>query len=251
MKRKISIQILTKNAENTLHATLQSVVEFPEVILLDTGSTDTTLSIATKFSNVRVYCVEFKGFGLLHNEAAALASYDWILSIDSDEQLSTELKQEILNLSLENERSVYSMRRNNFFNKKRIRCCSGWHPDWVVRLYHRKKTKFSDDLVHEKILTEGMHLVSLRASLEHYPYNSISDFLNKMEKYSSLFAHQYRNTKRSSLSIALLHSLAAFFKNYILKRGIFGGKEGFIISLYNAQMTYYKYIKLAELNESF
>ncbi|MBS0649493.1 MAG: glycosyltransferase family 2 protein [Verrucomicrobia bacterium] len=248
MKDPITVTILTKNSGDTLLETLRSVQDFHEVIILDTGSTDDTLEIAAEFPHVKIHHAEFKGFGPLHNEATSLASSDWILSIDSDESLTPELVTEIQGLKLHPD-FVYSVQRDNYFNGKRIRCCAGWYPDRIVRLYNRKQTKFSNDAVHERILTQGLNLLFLKHPLKHIPYRSISDFLDKMQKYSTLFAQQNRGKKKSSFCKALVHGLAAFCKNYFLKLGIFGGKEGFIISLYNSQTAYYKYLKLAELSK--
>lgn len=245
---EISATVLTKNCRGTLQATLDSLRGFAEVIVLDTGSTDETLAVAEKFPNVKIHRAEFKGFGALHNQATALASHDWVLSIDSDEILTPGLIDEIQSLQL-NEACVYAIERDNYFNGKRIRCCSGWYPDVVIRLYHRKKTQFSDDAVHERILTKGVRVVHLKGALKHTPYRTISDFLDKMQKYSTLFAQQRRGQESSSIGKALLHAIGAFLKSYLFKRGIFGGKEGFIISLYNSQTAYYKYLKLAELNK--
>jgi glycosyltransferase involved in cell wall biosynthesis len=244
----ISVTILTKDSGASLLATLQALQDFREIILLDNGSIDDTLEIAGQFRNVKIHQEEFVGFGPMHNKATALASNDWILSIDSDEVLTPELTAEILSLELDAS-CVYSMQRDNYFNGKRIRCCSGWYPDPVIRLYNRKKTKFSNDAVHEKIITEGLKVVPLIYTLKHTPYRTISDFLDKMQKYSSLFAMQNRGRKKSSFLKALVHGTSAFCKSYIFKCGIFGGKEGFIISLYNSQTSYYKYLKLAELNK--
>ena len=245
----ISATVLTKNSAETLAATLDSLRSFPEVLLFDTGSSDATLEIARRYSNVKIVCEKFFGFGAAHNAATKLSANDWILSIDSDEVLSSDLVEQILKLPLD-PKNVYSLERCNYFLGKRMRCCSGWYPDPVVRLYHRGATRFSNDAVHEKVLTENLKVVHLRSELFHNPYRSIEDFLFKMQNYSTLFAEQNKNKKRSSLWIAIGHSFAAFLKNYFLKRGFLGGKEGFIISLYNAHATYYKYLKLALKNKS-
>jgi len=244
----ITVTILTKNSGATLRATLQSTREFPEVLLLDTGSTDNTLEIAREFPNVKIYKENFSGFGPTHNRATALAAHDWILSLDSDEVLTEELIREILALSLD-QNAVYRILRHNFFNGKHIKWCGGWHPDWIVRLYNRKTTRFTDAAVHEKIITEGLKIVSLKQYFLHTPYREIGDFLTKMQMYSSLFATQYRSKRSSSLCKALFHSWAAFLKSYLLKRGFLGGKEGFIISAYNAHTAFYKYLKLDESNQ--
>lgn len=241
----ISVCILTRNAAATLKSTLDSVRVFPEVILLDNGSTDETLSIAAKFPNVRIHQAPFIGFGPLRNEAASLASNDWILCLDSDEILSPPLLKEIAQLSLDR-KYAYVFPRHNFYNGKRIRGC-GWDPESVARLYHRGAARFSEAQVHEALVAD--HLALLQSPLIHTPYRTTADFLAKMQHYSTLFAEQYRNKKSSSLGKAIVHGLFAFFRSDFLKRGIFCGTEGFLISLYNANTTFYKYIKLAEANE--
>ncbi len=241
----ISVTILTKNSQATLAATLASLQKFPEIIVYDSGSTDATLSIAGQFPNVRVVHGEFIGFGPTHNRASCLATYDWILSIDSDEVLTKELSDEILNLSM-NTKYAYQINRLNYYNKKQIRWCGGWHPDPVIRLYNRKATQFSDVAVHEKVVTTHLKIFPLSSPMLHTPYRSIDDFLAKMQTYSTLFAQQHQGKKSSSLVKAIFHGAFAFWKSYLLKRGFLGGKEGLIISVYNGHTAFYKYLKLAE-----
>jgi len=243
----ISVTILSKNAEETLASSLQALERFDEVILLDTGSTDLTLDIAKTYPNVKIFEAPFKGFGPLHNLAAEKALNDWILSLDSDEVLTPELADEIFSLSLD-PKCIYSFPFHNYFNGKHIRGC-GWYPDRHVRLYNRQSTRFSDDFIHEKIERKKMREVKLSSPVKHYSYRSISDFLKKMENYSSLYAEQHKQKRSSSLLKALLHSSFAFFKSYLFKRGFIDGKEGFIISSYNAQTAFYKYLKLQEVNQ--
>lgn len=245
----ISVTVLTKNSEETLAATLASLQKFPEVILYDSGSIDATFEIAERFPNVTIVRGQFTGFGPTHNQASSLASYDWILSIDSDEVLTPELQEEILNLHLDSA-AVYQIKRHNYFNGKWIRWCGGWYPDPVIRLYNRLSTRFTDDAVHERVLSEGMKITPLSSPLIHTPYRSIEDFLAKMQSYSSLFAKQHQGKKSSSMGKAIARGMLAFLKSYLLKRGFLGGKEGFIISLYNGHTTFYKYLKLKHLNEN-
>lgn len=244
----ISVTILTKNSEETIRKVLESTRSFPEVLILDTGSTDSTLTIAQEFSHVKTREIPFMGFGPLHNLASSMATYNWILSLDSDECLTPELIAEIHSLHL-NPRFVYSINRNNFFNNKHIKWCGGWYPDRVIRLYHRQMTHFSNDAVHEKVLINGLEEKALLSSLNHYPYRKISDFLAKMQIYTTLFAEQNKHKEKSSLFKAIYHSWFTFFKSYLLKRGFLGGKEGYIISVYNAQTAYYKYLKLIEIQK--
>jgi glycosyltransferase involved in cell wall biosynthesis len=244
----LSVTVLVKNAEATLADTLRSLESFSEVILLDTGSTDQTLAIAGEFPNVKIFHAPFQGFGPSHNLATSLAAYDFVLSLDSDEILSDELIKEIHNLSLDKD-AVYRIRRDNYFQGKWIRGCSGWYPDRVLRLYNRKSTSFTNAAVHEKIVVGSLKIIDLTYPMKHTPYRSISEFLAKMQMYTTLFAEQNVGKKSSSLTKALLHAFFTFVKSYFFKRGIFCGFEGFFISLYNAHTAFYKYIKLLEANQ--
>lgn len=242
----ISVCILAKNSEQTLPATLGSLRRFPEVIVLDTGSTDRTIAIAKSFPNVVVREAPFTGFGILRNQIAEKAKHDWILAIDSDEVLSEALQEEILSQSLD-PMCIYEIEFENYYLQKRIKGC-GWHPEHHIRLYHRKKTRFSDSALHEGVLADHLRIVRLKHPIVHTPYRSISDFLAKMQHYSELFARQHQGKKHSSFWKALGHGVGAFFKSYFLKRGCLMGKEGAIISIYNANTAFYKYLKLAEAN---
>lgn len=243
----ISVTILTKNSEKYLEQVLSSTQHFDEVLIYDSGSTDNTLSIASKFSNVSIHRGNFLGFGPTHNHASSLAKNNWILSIDSDEVVSEELCREILALDLK-DTNVYSFPRNNYYNGKWIQWC-GWYPDRQIRLYNRTQTKFTDAQVHEEIISQNMEKVSLNGSIKHFSYASISDFLIKMQSYSDLFAQQNQGKKSSSPLKAVFHGWFAFFKSYFLKRGFLGGYEGFLISAYNGHTAFYKYLKLYEANK--
>jgi glycosyltransferase involved in cell wall biosynthesis len=243
----ISVTVLAKNSEKYLVEVLQALQPFAEVLVYDTGSTDSTMAIAKQFPYVTLYEGPFIGFGPTHNCASALAKHDWVLSIDSDEILTPEAAREIcaLNLCLN---AVYSLPRHNEFNGKWIRWC-GWYPDRQVRLYNRTQTRFSEAQVHESIETKKREVIPLSGAIRHYSYETIADFLIKMQCYSTLFACQYVGKRSSSPWKALAHAFFAFFKSYILKRGILGGYEGFIISAYNGHTAFYKYLKLYEANQ--
>ncbi len=237
----ISVTVLTKDSEKTLKKTLDSLRFFDEVVVADTGSTDQTKEIAKGYPNVNLIEIPFEGFGKSHNRASEEAKHDWILSIDSDESLTDELIDEIQNLSLD-PFQVYSVPRNNYYRGKLITTC-GWSPDRVVRLYNKNRTRFSDQLVHEAVIKEGVEEVKLKAALNHTPYLNVSHFLEKMQRYSDLFVKQ-NSQKRASHLTAFSHGFFAFFRSYILKRGLFQGGVGFEISFYNAATSYYKYLKL-------
>lgn len=242
----ISVTILTKNSRKYLTEVLAPLALFDEVLVCDTGSCDDTLEITKKYPNVTLVERPFIGFGPTHNVASSLARNDWILSIDSDEVVTQELLLELRALKLKRG-IVYSIPRKNLYRGKWIRWC-GWYPDRQRRLYNRLETAFSEALVHESIELKNSQECPLKAPLIHYSYADVSDFLAKMQAYSDLFAKQNVGKKRASLLLAIGHGLAAFFKSYLLKRGFLGRREGFEISLYNANTAFYKYLKLADEN---
>lgn len=242
----ISVTILTKNSEKHLQVVLEALKEFDEVLLCDTGSLDRTLEIGAAFPNVRIETLCFTGFGPTHNEASALAKHDWIFSLDSDEILSPALLEELRHVPLRRG-MVASVPRKNFYRGKWIWGC-GWYPDRVVRLYNRRETEFSSAQVHEAVQCKGLHVHLLQGPLFHYSYDTVADFLQKMQIYTQLFAEQNRGKRSSSLFRAIVHGSFSFFKAYILQGGIFLGVEGFEISWYNANTTFYKYLKLWEMN---
>jgi glycosyltransferase involved in cell wall biosynthesis len=243
----ISVTILTKNSQKYLPEVLSALSAFDEVLIYDNGSTDNTLAIAKTYPNVVICKGDFLGFGPTHNKASSLAKHDWILSIDSDEVVTPEMAQEIIAAPLQAD-CVYSFPRHNYYNGKWIRWC-GWYPDRQYKLYNKTKTAFTNAQVHEAIITDGLRGVSMQQPLLHYSYDSHANFLAKMQSYSDLFAQQYQGKKYSSPFKAILHGLGAFFKAYIIKRGFLGGYEGFVISMYNGNTAFYKYLKLYEANQ--
>ncbi len=243
----ISVTILTKNSQKYLLEVLNALKDFDEVLLFDNGSTDQTLEIASRFPNVNIQRGAFAGFGPTHNLASSLAKWDWILSIDSDEVVTQEMADEIAATALD-PGSVYSFPRQNYFNHTFIKWC-GWYPDRQMRLYNRTKTRFTDAQVHEAIIKEGMRVVELRSPFKHYSYETHADFLAKMQAYSDLFARQYRGKRSSSPWKAVGHGFGAFLKAYLIKKGFLGGYEGFVISVYNGNTAFYKYLKLYEANQ--
>lgn len=245
----ITVCILAKNSALTIGQTLASVRHFPEVVVLDNGSTDSTIEVAKSFPNVRVVETVFSGFGPLRNEAASHASNDWILALDTDETISPALLKEIETLKLSAD-TVYSMPRDNYYNGKHIKGC-GWHPDRVLRLYHREKTRYSDAAVHESVVTDHLQVRHLEAQILHVPFRTTADFLAKMQNYSTLYARQYGKVRKSSLTKAFFHSLFTFFRCYFFQAGFLLGAEGFIVSLYNSNTVFYKYLKLWEENRCY
>lgn len=246
---EISVTLLTKNSEKHIKRCLGSLTHFAEVIVIDNGSTDHTLEIAQEFSNTKIFKNDFIGFGPLKNLAAQKASFDWIFSIDSDEIASPQLVNELKVLKLDVNK-VYSILRYNFYRNRLIKGC-GWYPDWITRIYHRKTTSFVDNRVHEYIIVPPIMITErLSGYIEHYSFSGIYDLLDKMQRYSNIYAEENKGLKSSSPIKAIIRGFLAFIKNYIFQKGFLYGYDGFIISFSNACGTFYKYCKLYELNKA-
>lgn len=253
-KIKISAVLIAKNAEATLQECLDSLQNFDEIILLDNGSSDNTQKIAQDFNtlhkNLKIYTSEFIGFGALKNLAVSYASNDWIFSIDSDEVLESDTFELLAKLFGTSEDfplscTLIAMPRKNLYNGEWIKAC-GWYPDFVTRVFCKNYTRFNDNIVHESIIVpKDARLIKLDSGLKHYAYNSISHLLEKMQRYSTLWAQQNANKASSPLK-AIIHGSWAFFRNYVLKKGFLYGYKGFVISVCNGLGAFFKYMKLYE-----
>ena len=245
----ISVVMIVKDGEKYMEECLQALASFDEVLLLDTGSTDRTMEIARGFQNVRIEQHAFVGFGPTKNKAARLAKHDWVFSVDSDEVVTPELSSEIHSLSLD-DNQVYRFSRHSYYRGKFIKGC-GWYPDKILRLYHKQRTGLNDNQVHESVMVkEGMGITDLNGALKHYPYDSAGSLVGKLQFYSTLFAEQNQGKLKSSPWKAVSRGLAAFLKGYVIRKGFLDGYAGFHIALCQGLVTYLKYLKLYEANQS-
>ncbi|EDP0293178.1 glycosyltransferase [Campylobacter jejuni] len=249
--KQISVIIIVKNAKQTLLECLNSLKDFDEIILLNNESSDNTLNIANEFkkdfANLHIYHSAFIGFGALKNLALSYAKNDWILSIDADEVLENECIKELKNLELQ-EDNIIALSRKNLYKGEWIKAC-GWWPDYVLRIFNKNFTRFNDNLVHESlVLPSNVKKIHLKNGLRHYAFRGISHLIDKMQYYSSLWAKQNIH-KKSGVLKANLRAFWTFFRNYFLKNGFLYGYKGFIISVCNALGTFFKYMKLYELQK--
>jgi glycosyltransferase involved in cell wall biosynthesis len=245
---RISVAIITKNEELAIGRCLQSVSWADEVIVLDSGSTDKTVDIARELGAKVSVTSDWPGFGPQKNRALDLATGDWILSLDADEWVTPELHEEMrLILTGEPEFDAYRLPRSSSFCGRYMRH-SGWWPDYVVRLFRRGTARISDDVVHERTLVDGA-FGTLRNPLLHETYVDLEDMQEKFTCYSTLGAQTlHKRGARGGLAKGLLHGLAAFLRTYLLRRGFLDGREGFMLAVANAEVAYYKYVKLLLLS---
>ncbi|WP_331775635.1 glycosyltransferase family 2 protein [Sulfurospirillum sp. 1612] len=230
----LSIVILTFNSQKYLHDVLQSALFADEVLLLDSGSTDETLNIAKTFPNVKIVTQTWLGFGKQKQAGVEASLNDWVFVLDSDEIITEKLKDEIIATCKKPKHKAYTVPRLNYFFGKPIKRC-GLYPDATLRLFDKRFAKFSEDDVHEKVITNEK-VGKLTHHMLHLAYSNIEEFINKQNRYSSL-------NKKSNLFKAIASPYWTFFKIYILRLGFLEGKAGYIIAKLYAQYTFWKYIK--------
>lgn len=246
---RVSAVIITKNEELSLPACLESLRWVDEIIVLDTHSSDRTQEIARAAGAKVIDSPDWPGFGPQKNRALSHATGDWILSIDADERVTPELAGEIGRiLQSSAPADGYAIPRLSSYCGRYMRH-SGWWPDYVPRLFRRGKARFSDDLVHERLIVDGP-VDRLTGILLHESFGTIEQVLDKVNRYSSLSARQMAAAgRRGGIMSAVLHGLGAFLRTYILKAGVLDGREGFMLAVSNAEGAYYKYLKLMLLQE--
>lgn len=246
---KLSVIIITRNEAANIRACLDSVAWADEIIVVDSGSTDDTVAIAREFTP-QVHKHDWPGFGAQKNRALDYATKEWVFSIDADERVTPELRAAI-EAVLRKEDDVcaaYRISRLSSYCGRFMRH-SGWHPDPVVRLFKRAAARFSDDLVHERLLVEGV-VGQLDGELLHYAFDNLEEVLNKVNHYSSAGAAMLQQRGRTaSLGGAVLRGLWSFLRTYVLRGGFLDGREGFMLAVSNAEGTYYRYLKLMLLNK--
>jgi len=248
MKSTLSVIIIVKNEEHDIRDCLESVAWADEIIVLDSGSVDNTLSIAKEYTDKVYSSPDWQGFGVQKNRALVHASGDWVLSLDADERVSDDLHQEIANVIQSASPCIYKLPRLSSYCGKFIRH-SGWWPDHVARLFKRGEASFSNDLVHERLVFQG-EAAKLTAPLLHITYKDLDEVISKINQYSTLGArNSYQKGKRGGLTSAIAHGFWAFVRTYIFRAGFLDGAEGLMLAISNAEATYYRYLKLFFLSK--
>jgi glycosyltransferase involved in cell wall biosynthesis len=241
---KVTVTVITLNEASNIEACLATVNWAPEIIVVDSGSTDGTADLA-RAAGARVIARDWPGYSAQKNFAAGEASHDWILSIDADERLSPELAAEIqATLAREPAEAGFRMPRVTWHLGRWIRT-TDWYPDYQLRLYHRGRANWPERRVHEAVKSLGGPVGQLRGELQHYAYRDVSHHFQTMDRYTTLAAEDmHASGRRAGFVDLAVHPCAAFARNYVLRRGFLDGAAGFIISMMNA---YYVFLKFAKL----
>lgn len=245
--QSLSVIIIAKNEAANIGDCLASVAWADQIIVVDSGSRDDTVSIARAMGAEVHLHEDWPGFGPQKNRALGYASHDWVFSIDADERVTPELRNEIVQAIRNSTVDGYYCPRLSQFCGQFIHH-SGWYPDLVLRLFKRGTAKFSDSLVHESVLMTGK-TAKLKSPLLHYSYLSADDVERKVEHYSTAAAQQmFAAGKKSSSLGAALSAGWAFIRTYVVRLGVLDGIAGWNIARMNARTTYLKYRKLIALN---
>ena len=245
---KISAVIITYNEENNIGRCIDSIRPVvDEIVVIDSFSTDRTKEIC-KEKKVRIVDHPFRSHIDQKNFAIYQAVYDTILSLDADEYLSEQLTASILKVKEDWKYDAYSMNRLSSYGGKWIRH-GQWYPDRKIRLWDRKIGNWGGENPHDKvILKRGISLYHLKGDLLHRAYMDAHDSLQKIQRYSEIFANENRGIKSSSTRKIIFRTFFSFFKSYILKRGFLDGYEGLMVAMAVSNHVLYKYAKLYEVN---
>ncbi|WP_028389069.1 glycosyltransferase family 2 protein [Legionella fairfieldensis] len=238
----LSVIIIAKNEEANIRHCLESVRWADEIIVLDSGSTDHTVAIAKEYTE-KVYCTDWQGYGVQKQRALSHATGTWVLNLDADETVSTLLKEAIQTVMVSNEADAYRIPiRMNFYGKP-LRFSSS--PKRHVRLFKREGARYSNDIVHEKIILPSTACIKkLKKAIMHNSFQDISHALYKINRYSSYSAKiKIETHKKANFAKTLLGTGWMFFRCYFLQRGFLDGKAGFLFAVFNAQGTFYRGIK--------
>ncbi len=246
----LSIVIITYNEAHNIRRCLESVQGLgDEILVVDSGSLDDTVEIC-KSMGAKVVNQSFLGYIEQKNFATSLATNDWVLSLDADEALSPELKEEIKMMFPDFKADGYTMNRLTNFCGAWVKH-GGWYPDIKLRLFNRNKGHWTGLNPHDRYrLNLGSLTLSLKGDILHYSYNSISDHLKQIDHFSTIGAKAlFDQGARSSILKILYKPVARFIKIYILKAGFLDGLTGLIIAVNSAHAVFLKYLRLYYLGK--
>jgi glycosyltransferase involved in cell wall biosynthesis len=246
MSSALSVVLITKNAARQIAACLESCRFADEIVVVDSGSSDDTIAIVKSY-NAKVIHKEWLGFGPQKQFAVQQARHDWVLCLDADEWLSLELANEIKVLLNNPQAIAYRFPRSNKFMGRFLRHGEGY-PDLSLRLFDRRRARWSDHAVHEYVIADGP-VENLKGDLMHESGEDIALYLTKQNRYTDLQAQTlFARGKRVGWPKLVFSPLLRFFKFYLLRQGFRDGVPGLVHISIGCFNSYIKYAKLIELH---
>jgi glycosyltransferase involved in cell wall biosynthesis len=245
---KISAVIITFNEEKYIEKCIRSLAEVAdEIVVVDSLSTDKTPEIC-KTLGVRYIEHPFKGYRDQKNFALTQASFDYVLSLDADEEISPRLEKSILAIKQDFKYDGYKFRRLNRYSGRLI-YHNNLFPERKIRLFNREKAQWCGYNIHEKVILDNPHSVKrLKGNLLHCQYASYEESVDKMNKYSTLLANEYfKQGIKFNAKKLLFNPLWRFFHTYFIRGEVIYGYDGFVISKLLATSCFLKYVKLRKL----
>lgn len=245
----LSVVVITLNEEENLPRLLATLPAGVELIVLDSGSTDSTVSIA-KARGAVVQTRAFDTYANQKNAAIELASRDWIFSLDADEEPSKELWQEILNSIQTTEAAAWRVRRRLVFLGRPM--SYGKTTDAPLRLFRRGQGRFENDIHEEVQLQKVVRLYTTRARMNHYSYRNLHDYFARFNRYTDAVARRHfkAQTKSPSSWVQMLRFFGEFVWRYIIRLGVLDGHSGLVYALLSSTYVFTKYAKLRELEDN-
>jgi glycosyltransferase involved in cell wall biosynthesis len=248
-KIPLSVAIITKNEEENIRQCLQSIAFAAQIVIVDSGSTDSTLRIAAEFG-CDVHSEAWHGFGPQKQLAIDKCRNPWILVLDADERIPPDTAAVIKKITTgSNVREAgFSFPRKNYFQGRWIKH-AGWWPDRIVRLFRKDAGRMSTAVVHESVEVKGT-IGDLDVALEHYTESSLSKIIQKIDKYSTLGAETaFKEGKKASTAGAFLRAMVTFLQDYFLRLGLLDGMPGLTLAVTDSINKFFKYAKLSELTK--
>ena len=243
----LSVVLITLNAAAQLPDCLASVAFADEVVVVDSGSSDGTAEVATRYG-ARVVAKDWLGFGRQKQFAVEQAAHDWVLCLDADERVSPELAASLVRALEAPAAPVYRMARRNRFLGHWLRHGEGY-PDWSARLFDRRRARWSNDAVHEKVL--GAPVATLGGDLLHESADDLGRYLEKQNRYTSLAAKElHRQGRSAGIADLAVAPVARFFKFYLLRLGFLDGLPGLVHISIGCMNSFMKYAKLIDLQKA-
>lgn len=247
-RQPLSVAIITLNAAAQLEACLKSVDFAHEIVVVDSGSTDGTQALAAQHG-ARVIARDWPGFGPQKQFAVDAASHDWVLCLDADERVSPELQAAIENALHDPSTAAFRFARCNRFLGRYLKHGEGY-PDWSLRLFDRRRARWSDDAVHEKVIAHGP-VGTLAGDLLHDSAESLAAYLTKQNRYTTLAAEMALAAgKRAGFGRIAFSPLVRFVKFYIVRQGFRDGLPGLIHIAIGCFNSFMKYSKMLERQNS-